>query len=233
MKESFYKYGKIMSWIIIFLILFLYFIFYFFPSIKTLKVQRQSFHKNTNIITRYKEEIKTFKEPTEEEKLLWKKIAEKTKEKIIFLNSEKQLLSFLSKNIENLKNTLEKIYDDFLINIKEENIKITQTLKNDSDLTEVFKSITDSASLKNNTANSFVAYRQNPVLIQQGEQNMIKIKLLFASSLRKTSLFLYDLFSKFSGFSLDKLIIVRKGNKTFHLLILKVNIKKGYSNVKK
>jgi hypothetical protein len=208
---------------------------YFYPSLNNLKIKNKNFKKNSFVLSQYKSELKKFKKPTEEEKLLWKKIEEKINSKKIILKSEKAYLSLLSKYIKILKIILAKDYDDFLLNLDDKNIKITQTLKDNSDLKEYFKNIKNLSSVKSHSqeTTSFVAYQQNMGNYKKKEKKSVIINLFFISNIEKTSNLLYKLTKEFPNLNIDKITIMRKDKKTFYLIALKLNIKKVYNNVKK
>jgi hypothetical protein len=208
---------------------------YFYPSLNNLKIKNKNFKKNSFVLSQYKSELKKFKKPTEEEKLLWKKIEEKINSKKIILKSEKAYLSLLSKYIKILKIILAKDYDDFLLNLDDKNIKITQTLKDNSDLKEYFKNIKNLSSVKSRSqeTTSFVAYQQNMGNHKKKEKKSVIINLFFISNIEKTSNLLYKLTKEFPNLNIDKITIMRKDKKTFYLIALKLNIKKVYNNVKK
>ncbi len=235
MNQLFYKYGKFFFWLIIFLIIFLYLFLYFYPSLNSLKAKKNQFKNNALILSEYQKELKIFKEPTKEEKLLWKKIEERINTKRIILKNEKQYLSFLSKNIKTLKSILEKDFSDFLLNIEDKNIKITQTLKDDSELKNYFKEIKDSSSvkMKKNKSSSFIAYQENNINYKKKRENNVIINMFFVSTLEKTSRLLYKLPKEYNNLIIKKITIMRKENKTFYLIALKLNIEKVYENVKK
>ena len=236
-KGNFYTYNKFLGIAIILIMVIFYLAFYFYPTLKNIKDKKKKLTANISQIDSFKKEVEKFQPPDEKEKLLWQKI-EKLSDKIyVKIEKKADFLKYVNSILYKLNNVLSSEYDDFLVNINNKNIKLTQTYKQDSDLISEFKTINESSSLSTGTENATIKTFKAFDTIEENKSNKedseFRIKIFTVSTLKKSSVLLINLYKELKNFSLERIVIKRRNNKTYYLFILNFRVKRLYKDAKK
>ncbi len=232
-KGSFYTYNKFIVIAIILIIVVSYLLLYFYPSLKEIREKKQKLKAHISQIEQFKREIENFQPPDEKERLLWKKIDSLTEKTYRGIKTKGDFLKYVNSIILSLNSILSSRYNDFLVNIEDKNIKLTQTLKKESNLLSVFKTVNEYHSVTKgmeNNSNTFKAFDIAVGTPKEKDMNDFKVKIFLISNLRKSSSLLIELYKNLKNFTIEKIVIRRKDNKTYNLFILNFRIKRLYKN---
>ncbi len=228
-----YIYGKYFGMGAFILIMVFFLFLYFFPSLNEINSKKEELKNNTARIQAFQRELENFQPPDKGERALWEKIENMMSKNQIVLRDRGEFLTYVNGLVENLRDVLSSYYGDFLINIDDEYIKITQTLRRDSVLLSEFKYLSVFTPAKNERFYQNATFRAFDKGRVGSSKNQIKnspfeIKLFIASDLKKTSYLLVSMFKKISFLMVDKIIIKRKNNVTYFLIVLKFRVKRSF-----
>ncbi len=232
-KGTFYSYYKFIGITIILTIVISYLLFYFYPALKEIREKKQELKSHISQIEQFKKEIENFQPPDEKERLLWKKIDSLTEKTYGKIKTKADFLKYVNSIILSLTGILSSQYSDFLINIEDKNIKLTQTFKKESILLSMFKTVNEYHSTskglekKSNTFKAFDTAVKKP---EEKDINDLKVKIFLISNLMKTSSFLIKLYKNIKNLTIERIVIKRKDNKTYYLFILNFRVKRLYKN---
>ncbi len=236
-RKIVYIYGKYFGMGAFILIMILFLFLYFFPSINEINSKKRELKNNTAKIKAFQKELENFQPPDEEERALWIKIESMMSKNQIVLKNRAEFLTYVNELVENLKDVLSSYYDDFLINIDDKYIKITQTLKRDSVLLSEFKYLSVFTPTKNEEFSQNATFRA----FDRGDSGLSKnrienppfeIKVFVMSDLKKTSYLLVSMFKKISFLTVEKIRIKRTNNITYYLIVLKFRVKRSFEGAK-
>ncbi len=238
MKENkiLYIYSKYIGMGAIIGITFLYLILYFFPSLKEINGKKNELEKNTSKIALFQKEVERFQPPDEQEKALWEKVEKMTSGSFKEISKRSEFLKYVNSILLSLKNTLSEYYDDFLISIDDKNIKITQTVKINSPLLEVFKRVNEYNNVEGDSEyqakTSLTAFQSggNFQQVKGKEDSYFIIKVLIPSTLKDTSFFLVSFYKKVNTALVKRILIRRIENRTYYLIIFEFKVKRNFKN---
>ncbi len=232
-KGTFYTYNKFIVIAIILIIVVSYLLLYFYPSLKEIREKKQKLKAHISQIEQFKREIENFQPPDEKERLLWKKIDSLTEKTYKGIKTKGDFLKYVNSIILSLNSILSSQYNDFLVNIEDKNIKLTQTFKKESNLLSVFKTVNEYHSVTKgmeNNSNTFKAFDTAVGIPKRKDMTDLKVKIFLISNLRKSSSLLIELYKNINNFTIERILIKRKDNKTYYLFILNFKIKRLYKN---